>query len=268
MKTLTISKPIGSITHITGTIGAGKTTFIGDMLYNEQQKGKCAYLYTKREGNEHSGSWSVLPPDVLDPASNTECILLETLKDIEDLFKKWRSNPLQALGIDTSMGVELLIRTFITGGPDKELQSSLKDPQHKRFKNKLCDIIQDFRDVAKYTIMVSPATPTAYNPETAMYDKGASGSPIDAEKRFSPDGENQDSKLKLLYLSDYAFHIQMDEGHGTGLIKKRTLMMQPSLKYMTKARLPIGKQIENIILEPKVGVNWLKLKAQIEGTFA
>ena len=267
MKEIKIYKPgDGFLIHVTGMPGAGKTTLIGDMLLNEQQHGPCAYLFTKREGNDDSGGWMVLPRVVLEEGSNTRIIFLETIGDVDTLFKDWKRNPLRALGVDTSTGFEQLIRKKITGSDTKPLRTTTGNFQHKEFKENLQDYISDFREVAKYTILVSPAVPTAYNQESASNDTGLSGTSIDADKRFSPDGENVDSRAKLLYLCDYAFHIKQGE-KSSGAIKDRTLWMQPSLKYNTKARLPLGRECANIVLDPIEGANWPKLKGAIEEVF-
>lgn len=255
----------GYITHVTGTKGAGKTTLIGDMLYHEMDKGPCAYLYTRREGNQYGGGWTVLPSKVRE---GCRLIMLESLSDLDTLFKEWRKNPIQALGIDTSTGVELLIRAKITGDDKLDLRAKTGDNQYKKFDNDLAFYLQSFRDVSKYTMMVSPAIPTSYNPESAKTDTGLSGTSIDADKRFGPESETNKSKQKLLYLSDYCFHITQEEHPASGKIKGRVLVMQPSLKLMTAARLPLGVSINNINLEAKEGVNWVKMKGEIMGAFS
>lgn len=252
----------GYITHVTGTKGAGKTTLIGDMLYTEMEKGPCAYLFTRREGNQHGGGWTVLPRKVRE---GCRLIFLENLGDLDTLFKEWRKKRIQALGVDTSTGVELLIRSKVTGDDLLDLRTKTGDNQYKRFDNMLAYYLQSFRDVAKYTMMVSPAIPTSYNPEKATTDTGMSGTSIDADKRFGPESETNKSKQKLLYLSDYCFHINQEEHPASGKIKSRVLMMQPSLKLMTASRVTLGKSMNNITLEPEWGVNWVKVKGEIEG---
>jgi len=263
MKTLTVHTPVGFVMHVTGTAGAGKTTLIGDMLFNELENGPCAFLYTRREGNLTSGCWTVLPTEVL-KHPNFEGIFLETYQDIVDLTKKWRKEPRQAIGVDTSTGYELLIKTAITGSEINDLKSSLGDQQHKKFDSMLCECLQDFREISKFTMMVSPAVPTAYNMEAGKSDVGKSKTPIDADKRFEPDGENQKAKLKLIYQCDYAFHIRREEIQATGKISGYELVMEPNLKLSTKVRIPLGKKpLTNIPLIGNVGSNWPVIKKSI-----
>jgi hypothetical protein len=266
MKYLTVTQPLGWIMHITGNPGAGKTTTIGDMLHSEMAHGKCAYLFTKQEGNEKQGAWSVLPHEVL-ANENCDCILLEKIGDLDELISQWVKNPLVALGLDTSTGLESLIKAFITGSPTTELKTSTKDFQHKKFQSKLAYYLAVFRDIARYTMMVSPAMATTYNPERGQNDVGLSGSPMDAEKRLSPAGENQKSIDKLMYGCDYAFHIERNASSHTGNISGYTLRMQPSLRLNTKNRLQPGRKLTDIELSATVGENWPKIKQSIESTF-
>ena len=256
MKRLQLTQPEGFVLHVTGTAGAGKTSLIGDMHYNELNNGPCTYLYTRREGNEKQGGWTVLPNQVLTHA-NFEAILLESYQDLEDLSKEWRKNPRRAIGIDTSTGLELLIKTMITGSETKELVSRAGKYQHKEFKSRLCEKLQDLREISRYTMLVSPAVPSTYNMELGDNDTGLSGTSVDAEKRLGPDGENQDAKLKLVYLCDYAFHIKRKENPSTGKILGYELVAEQNLKLNTKHRVPIGNvPLTNIPLIGKVGKNW------------
>lgn len=256
MKELTLKAPIGLTIHITGSMGSGKTTLQGDMLLNEQKEGKCAYIFTRREGNIHSGGWSVLPKEVLDPESNTRIIFAESIEDIDKLFMEWKKEPLKALAFDTSTGLELLIKAKITGDDMTELVSTGHKYQHKKFKNMLSHYLENLRVVSKYSMLVSPAIPTTYNAE-----KGTSEG-IEQPKRFGPDGETNDSKTRLLYLCDYAFHIEQDEGRDGG-IDQRILHMAPSLRLLTKHRIPLGKELKDMVLSNQVGENWPKLKQAI-----
>ncbi len=256
MKRLQITQPEGFVLHVTGTAGAGKTTLIGDMLFNELENGPCAYLYTRREGNEKQGGWTVLPNKVL-THPNFEGILLESYQDLEELSKEWRKKPRRAIGIDTSTGLELLIKTMITGSETKELVSRAGKYQHKEFKSRLCEKLQDLREISRYTMLVSPAVPTTYNMELGDNDTGPSQTSIDAEKRLGPDGENQDAKLKLIYLCDYAFHIKRKENPSTGKILGYELVAEQNLKLNTKHRVPLGNTpLTNIPLTGTLGNNW------------
>ena len=267
MKRLTITQPEGWIMHVTGMAGGGKTTFIGDMLYNEVEHGKCAYLFTKQEGNNKSGCWTVLPQTVL---NNPQCerIMLETFQDFKDLVKEWKAHPIQALGIDTSPGLEMLIRTSITGSEFKELETRAGRYEHKEFQNSLLWAMASLREIARYTLLVSPAVSTAYNIEKGESDTGISGTSIDADRRLGPDGENQKAKDKLLYYSDYCFHIRRNEARSTGYVQGHELVMQPSLRVNTKNRLQPGKSLKNMMLDGKIGENWANVKGAITETFA
>ena len=266
MQQLKVFTPTGFVIHVTGVPGAGKTTLIGDMLFNELNNGPCAFLYTRREGNLTSGCWTVLPQEVLHHP-NFEAIFLETYSDIVELTKRWRKEPRQAIGIDTSTGYELLIKTALTGDETNDLKTSLGDNQFKKFDNMLCECLQDLREISKFAMMVSPAVPTAYNIEIGQYDKGVSKTSIDADKRFEPDGETQKAKLKLLYQCDYAFHIRREEVKSTGKIGRYELVMEPNMKLSTKVRIPLGrKPLTNIQLSDTVGGNWPKIKESIFGS--
>ena len=264
MKRLTVTKPEGWIMHVTANAGAGKTTLIGDMLESELKYGPCAYLFTREEGTDKQGGWSVLPESVL-RHENFEAILLETFEDFEMLVKEWKEAPRIALGIDTSSGLETLIRTSITGDPFIDLKSKLGDQQHKLFLNKWSYAISCMRDMAKYTLMVSPAAVTSYNAEKGENDTGKSGSTLDAVKRIQPTGENNKSVAKLSYGCDYAFHIERVEGLHSGEIREYILKNQPTLNM--KSRIPLGKKLTSIKLVDTLGKNWEAVKSQIYSTF-
>jgi hypothetical protein len=111
MKPMDLNKPYsGWSLFVGGMYGSGKTTFLGDMLAYEQERGKVAYVMTPMEGDETKGGWRSIAG-----LGINEAYLVETYDDLKDLLKKFRTDRYQAVGVDQLCGVATLIRLKLLG---------------------------------------------------------------------------------------------------------------------------------------------------------
>jgi hypothetical protein len=255
MKPMDLNKPYsGWSLFVGGMYGSGKTTFLGDMLAYEQERGKVAYVMTPMEGDETKGGWRSIAG-----LGINEAYLVETYDDLKDLLKKFRTDRYQAVGVDQLCGVATLIRLKLLG-ENRMPNTTLKRNEYGEINAEFCSFVREWNNSVHYSMMVAPTDITAKDDQTgqqpSMQDMATS------QKFIRPMMEWTKLEFLIPGLFDLCFHLDVS---GYKEVMKRQLITRQGKQFGTKQRLPQSQRIDTNLEMTDDLQNWAKIIHHLEG---